>query len=226
MVQRSAQSDFLPGVYVFPGGMLEPTDYAPRVDELCSGITPEQARHIISDIPQPEKALGLLVAAIREVFEEVRILLAYRNSNGLVPFNAEKERQFTEYRRQMQEGSLSFLEMIRSEGLTLATDQIFYFAHFITPPISPIRFDTRFFVAPAPPCQDPLHDALETSSSRWVTPEEALEGHKRQEFPMILPTIYNIEALAHFSSVDEAIASARNREVTFTSLELEPRVST
>ena len=217
MVQRSTESDFCPGVYVFPGGALETADYAQQIEEICSGLTLEQAQRIIEDAPRPEKALGLFVAAIREVFEEVGIILAYRDGS-LITLNTEDERRFAAYRSQIHQGSLSFTDLIRQERLALATDQIFYFAHLITPPPSPIRFNTRFFVAPAPQHQNPLHDALETIDCRWINPQEALEGYKRREFPVILPTIRNLEALAGFPSVDTVISSARSRKVTLGSL--------
>jgi len=39
--------------------------------------------------------------------------------------------------------------IIEQEGLKLVTDSLCYFAHWITPEASPIRFDARFFVASA-----------------------------------------------------------------------------
>jgi hypothetical protein len=113
----------------------------------------------------------------------------------------------------MQEKRLSFEEMIRREGLTLATDRLFYFAHWITPEISPSRFDTHFFVALAPPAQEPLYDALEITAARWVTPKEALEGYKRKEFPLLPPTLSNLEIIAKFLSVEQVIASIQDKEV-------------
>ncbi|NQT47369.1 MAG: NUDIX hydrolase, partial [Chloroflexi bacterium] len=99
------------------------------------------------------------------------------------------------------------------EELKLATDCLFYFSHWITPEMAPIRFDTRFFVAAAPQDQEASHDALETTDSRWISPKEVLEKRKTGELTVAYPTYRNVEALAKFSSVDEVIASTWHKEV-------------
>src|SRR5207245_8073343 len=51
------------------------------------------------------------------------------------------------YRRACHSDKQAFWTMLRTERLTLATDRLVYFAHWITPEESPLRFDTRFFAA-------------------------------------------------------------------------------
>src|SRR5687767_3027797 len=63
---------FMGGVTVFPGGSLAPADLDPRWEE-ASGLDRGAAAALI-DI-EPDKALGLLVCALRESFEEVGFLL-------------------------------------------------------------------------------------------------------------------------------------------------------
>jgi hypothetical protein len=84
--------------------------------------------------------------------------------------------------------------MLRAEGLTLATDRLTYFAHWITPEEQPLRFDTRFFAAVAPP-QDPVVDGHEIVALRWLTPAEAFDAFRRQEITLRLPTLKNLELL-------------------------------
>jgi 8-oxo-dGTP pyrophosphatase MutT (NUDIX family) len=213
MVRRHTKSNFAPGAYVFPGGAVETEDYAPQIAEICSSLTLQQAQNIIKDAASPERALGFFVAAIRETFEEVRILFAYQESGNLITFNEEEEARFAEYRNHMRGNLISFGEMIRRERLALAADRLFYFAHWITPEISPLRFDTRFFVAPAPSNQKPVHDMLETTANIWITPREALERYDRKEFLLLPPTISNLKSLAEFYSVDQVILSTRAKEV-------------
>ena len=81
------------------------------------------------------------------------------------------------------------------EGLTLATDRLTYFAHWITPEEQPLRFDTRFFAAVAPLEQEPEVDGHEIVALRWQTPAEAIAALRRKEITLRLPTIKNVELL-------------------------------
>jgi hypothetical protein len=84
--------------------------------------------------------------------------------------------------------------MLREEGLTLATDHLTYFAHWITPEEQPLRFDTRFFAALAP-AQEPVVDGHEIVALRWMTPAEAFAAFERKEVTLRLPTLKNLELL-------------------------------
>ncbi|MBM4463891.1 MAG: NUDIX hydrolase [Chloroflexi bacterium] len=213
MLRRHSKSAFLPGAYVFPGGRVEVADCGRDAEGLCHGITPQQAQIIIDGATPPERALGFFVTAIREAFEEAGILLAYRESPDLMAINEDEKTRFSQYRQQVQKDPSSFAAMVRSEGVTLAADRLFYFAHWITPEIVPIRFDTRFFVAAAPPGQEALFDALETTDSLWITPQEVLEKRRKDELDVPFPTFCNVKTLAEFSSVDEVISSTVGKEV-------------
>src|SRR3954466_2642294 len=63
MTRRSAQASFAPGAYVFPGGAID------AADAQCHGIADRRAS-------QPDQALTQAIAAIRESFEELGVLLA------------------------------------------------------------------------------------------------------------------------------------------------------
>jgi hypothetical protein len=86
--------------------------------------------------------------------------------------------------------------MLRAEHLTLATDRLAYFAHWITPEEQPIRFDTRFFAAVMPPGQEPVVDGHEIVDLKWLTPAEAISASKRKEIGLRTPTIKNLELVA------------------------------
>ena len=213
MVRRHGKSHFAGNAYVFPGGVMEESDYEPKMESLCCGLTFQQAKGIITDTPYPERALGFFIAAIRETFEEVGILFAYQRSSELLSFNEEESLRFDSYRKKVQENLISLKEMIRKEKLLLAVDQLSYFAHWITPEAAPIRFDTHFFIAPAPTGQVAVHDAIETTQQLWISPKEALNRHRQNLFPMLPPTVSNLNILSCFSSVDEAVASMQGKKI-------------
>jgi hypothetical protein len=99
------------------------------------------------------------------------------------------------------------IPIIEQEGLKLATDSLCYFAHWITPEASPIRFDARFF-GPLPcPDQEACSDGLETTVVKWISPQELLEEHRKGALFLPVPTLSSVSTLARFSSVDEVIAS-------------------
>src|ERR1051326_903884 len=85
MVRRVIHSDFMPDVYVFPGGSVTADDRAAEQTEgVCQPVTPSAAD------PEGRTALGngTRAAAIRELFEEAGILLADRDGK-IMMFNDE-----------------------------------------------------------------------------------------------------------------------------------------
>jgi 8-oxo-dGTP pyrophosphatase MutT (NUDIX family) len=87
------------------------------------------------------------------------------------------------------------------------------FSRWITPPEVRIRFDTHFFLAPAPPGQEPRIDGDEIVDFGWFAPRAALEAFARDEIALVFPTIKHLEQLAGFASADELLAHARGRDV-------------
>ncbi len=209
MVRRVIRSDFMPDVYVFPGGSVSKDDQAAElVEGLCDPIP------VSAGDPEGRTRLGggARAAAIRELFEEAGILLAYQAGKMLAIPDQDVER-FRAYRDAFNERKGSLVQLARTEHLTLATDLLHYFAHWITPEGMPKRFDTHFFLATAPAEQQAAHDRLETSDGIWISPEEALARFEHKEFPLVFATIYQLRELAAFRSVQEALESTTKQHV-------------
>ncbi|PYN13458.1 MAG: hypothetical protein DME05_18540, partial [Candidatus Rokuibacteriota bacterium] len=135
------------GDFVFPGGKIEVSDGPADAAGWCRGVDASLAARVLELETAPHAALGHWVGVIRETFEEVGILLAWAPDGSPARVNG---RRLAEYRRACQADHRTFWEMLRAERLTLATDGLVYFAHWITPEIQPLRFDTRFFAAAMP----------------------------------------------------------------------------
>ncbi len=209
MVRRVIQSDFMPDVYVFPGGSVTADDRAAeQTAGVCQNVSPSEAD------PEERTALGsgTRAAAIRELFEEAGILLAER-AGQVMTFSEENSPRFKEYREAFQQRKGSLVQMAEEEHLTLATGQLSYFEHWITPEGMPKRFDTHFFLATAPEGQQAAYDRLETSEGIWITPTEALTRFERGEFPIVFATIYQLRDLAAFGTVEEALAYTASHHV-------------
>ena len=92
-------------------------------------------------------------------------------------------------------------------------DALVKFSRWITPAEVKIRFDTHFFLAPAPEGTEAAVDGSECVDLGWFTPQDALDAHGRGEILLVFPTIKHLEQLAPFDSAEELIEYARGRDV-------------
>jgi 8-oxo-dGTP pyrophosphatase MutT (NUDIX family) len=105
-------------------------------------------------------------------------------------------------------------EVQEEAGLTLPDPAALVpFARWITPPEVTVRFDTYFFLAPAPEGQEAVPDGQEIVDARWFAPARALEGGEAGELLLVFPTIKNLERLARFASADALLEWASQHEV-------------
>jgi recombination protein RecT len=184
MTRRSVKASFAPGAFVFPGGTVDPADGSERARALSRvrpGQTPEQQ--------------SFAVAAIREAFEELGILLASPHGTaghvGQALIDSMDRDQGTD-----------FLEQVSARQLTLAVDEIWWLAHWVTDRDLPKRFDARFLVARMPAAQEPAPDNSEQFEPVWISPAEALRRHDAGGFDMIFPTIRTLRRMAQWPTVD------------------------
>jgi 8-oxo-dGTP pyrophosphatase MutT (NUDIX family) len=194
LIRRHPASRFGGGDYVFPGGKIEADDVPEDAARWCAGLVPDLAMRRLVNARSPREALAFWVGAIREAFEEVGILLAYDAAGRLLD-PAPRPERLEARRRECLADRGAFWRMLGDERLTLATDRLVYFAHWITPEENPIRFDTRFFAAEAPPGQEAQADGQEIVAVRWLTPGAALEAWRRGEISLRFPTARNLKLL-------------------------------
>jgi 8-oxo-dGTP pyrophosphatase MutT (NUDIX family) len=189
-------------VHVFPGGVVDPADADPALDPRCGGLDDAAAS---AELGVRGGGRAFWVAAVREAFEEAGVLLARTAAGSYVRFDdhPDVEARFDEHRRALNAGGCTFLEVLASEDLVLALDDVQYFAHWITPEGEPKRFDTRFFLARAPEGQAYAHDEGELIGSEWVRPADALQRHRAGTFPMIGPTVVSLQDIGRFATCDE-----------------------
>ena len=192
MTRRSEKASFAPGAYVFPGGGVDATD-----GTAAGRFRPTQT----ADLRQSA------MAAIRESFEELGVLIAYR-ADGSWADQSDIE---------ALDRSGPFFEQCAALGLVPAADQVFTLAHWITDRDMPKRFDVPFLAAPMPPNQQPIADEAEQFEPVWVTPRQALEAHKAGNFFMIFPTIRTLEVMARYATVADAVAACQSEHPAFVS---------
>jgi 8-oxo-dGTP pyrophosphatase MutT (NUDIX family) len=196
MITRHAEAVFAGGALVFPGGRQDAEDAAPVIQHHCHAVSGADAAQ-----------MALRVCAIRETFEEAGLLLARPVGHRSLLSGAEVKE--IEGRLKARLGRTpDFTELVVDGKLELATDLLVPFAHWITPKIRPRRYDTYFFLAPAPEQQEALHDGREAVASVWVAPAEAAADGLAKRVKMIFATRFNLLKLARSATKEAAFAAA------------------
>lgn len=209
MLRRNLKSDFVGGAYVFPGGGVDPADGDPDVAGLCMGRTDLDASR---ELDLPRNGLAFWVAAVRETLEEAGLMMAVHPDGAPLDFSDPAlVARFALHRRAVDHGERRLVEVCAEEDLRLQLGSMHYVDRWITPPGSPRRYDTRFFLAAAPEGQRPVQDDREVISAQWISPTEALERHEAAQFAMLPPTVANLRRLVEHSSAAAALQSAVRR---------------
>ncbi|MBA4178661.1 MAG: NUDIX hydrolase [Leptothrix sp. (in: Bacteria)] len=163
MLRRAERpGDRWSGAAVFPGGVLDRRDR--DAHGCCLGA---DDAGVSLRLGLAEGGLDYLVAAVRETFEEVGLLLA----DGPVDQPA-----LMAWRQRLQAGSAGVAELCAATGLKLDLRGLAYYSHWLTPPGTAKRFDTRFFAARAPEGQHAEADLGEALELMWLTPAQALDA--------------------------------------------------
>jgi 8-oxo-dGTP pyrophosphatase MutT (NUDIX family) len=198
LLRRVTSSAFAAGMYVFPGGRVDDLDHTDELEPYCTGLDDAAASDALGI---DHGGLAFWVASVRECFEESGLLLARRRDGG-EPAVTDDDR------RAVHAGTLSLVELCRRHELVLDLDRIRYVAHWVTPRGEPRRFDTRFFLALAPPGQLGQHDDAETDDSVWIRPAEALAAKADRRWRMLPPTVASLQMLETHPSAAAALAAA------------------
>ncbi len=191
---------FLGGYYVFPGGTVYRDDYSPQMLARCRGLSGRDAQKILGVVHEPELALGHWVAVLRELFEEVGVLLCVAQSGNEIRMNSAAANRIEQKRRSIVGRQLNFASFLESEDLFGDLSRLIYFDHWVTPDIYSMRFDTRFYLAALPPDQIALRRSEEVTDSVWIEPEKALASIDRRDFPILPPTTTVLQRLAQLGS--------------------------
>jgi 8-oxo-dGTP pyrophosphatase MutT (NUDIX family) len=190
MLRRVAAMKFAPGAYVFPGGSVDPADYAAEV----GWHGPDPAEFGARLGASAEMARALVCAAVRETFEEAGVLLAGAPGGGLLadPSGPSWEAD----RAALTAGQLTLAELLSRRGLVLRADLLVPWARWITPEGEPRRFDARFFAAALPAGQRATGHAAESDRIEWLRPADAIESARAGQLSMLPPTATTLHDFA------------------------------
>ncbi len=193
MLRRVPTMEFGPRAMVFPGGGVDPRDG----HELpWAGPSPVSWSARLAAELEPTRML--VVAAIREVFEECGVLFASRTETGeLVDVGTDRWRQI---RAALAAREASLGDVLREHHLQLRTDLLRAQAHWVTPEIEPRQFDTRIFAAVMPAGQVADGETSEADHSGWFRPDDVLADQAAGRAVLLPPTLVSLEHLAEARS--------------------------
>jgi glyoxylase-like metal-dependent hydrolase (beta-lactamase superfamily II)/8-oxo-dGTP pyrophosphatase MutT (NUDIX family) len=171
-VRRSHRLAFLGGFHAFPGGQLDETDRETPV-ENCE---------------ERERA-AIISCAARELFEELGVLVA-RGAQALTVGQRASLLDDLESRR------MTWPQLLKHYGLHLDAEDWMFVGRWVTPPFSPRRFDTWFFLVNCPQKQEPhVTGDAELDEGEWIRVREAVARWQRSEVLSVPPVLHALRTL-------------------------------
>lgn len=171
-VRRSEKLAFLGGFHAFPGGQLDEEDAVTRVENCADAET-----------------RAMIACAARELFEELGVLVA-RGSERLT------KGQLASLLDDLESGRMTFAELLEHFELYLDANDFTFAGRWVTPPFSPRRFDTWFFLVNCPPKQKPHVAPGELETGEWIKAREAYARWQRSEVICVPPVLHALTTLA------------------------------
>ena len=173
-VRRGEKLAFLGGFHAFPGGQREAADAETPVANC-----------------EDEETGAMIACAARELFEELGVLIA-RGAQTLT------KGQRASLADDLESGRMSFPGLLAHYGLCLDARDWTFVGRWVTPPFSPRRFDTWFFLAHCPPKQEPhVRDQEgELASGEWTLAQGAVERWQRSEILTAPPVLHALKTVA------------------------------
>jgi 8-oxo-dGTP pyrophosphatase MutT (NUDIX family) len=212
LMKRGASARFMPGAYVFAGGAVDPGDAAQEVYALSPHLSDEQAS---ATLKVERDGLAYYVAAVREALEECGLLLAYEPDGSMVKLSHREQAELHALRNRLNRQHVNLLELCREQSWRLALDQLYYVAHWITPPGANIRFDTRFFICRAPADQTASLASEEMSALIWRTGRAALDEGDAGDITLAHATRGMLKEIADFAHMQTLLEYASQpRDIT------------
>lgn len=160
LLRRGDTAGFMAGMFVYPGGRLDPADL-----DAADGDLDTAARW----------------TALRECFEESGLLLATDHAGQpATPAHAAA----------LRSSEPPFAEALQALDLRPGLQTLRPFARWVTPAVERRRFDTRFYLAPHPHGQEAAPDGFEMVEHRWRRPAAALQEYASSSMLLSPPTFY------------------------------------
>lgn len=200
MAKRHKNARFMSEHHVFPGGSIDEQDSTKESREILEKIDDSVTNNVKNICENPS---NLWIVATRELFEETGILIANNKSGNSIGKIENKPKKLKKYQKKLQKNRITMTDFLVKENLYYSASNLKYFGRFITPELSPIRFDTQFFL-----CKFPLNQNInlfydELTESLWGSPKQIIKNFKKKQIKLIFPQYNTLKRLKKFKTIQE-----------------------
>nr|XP_033787783.1 nucleoside diphosphate-linked moiety X motif 19-like [Geotrypetes seraphini] len=231
LLQRSSKSGFMPNTYVFPGGLVEDSDFSSEWLDVFKLHEPKPAfgLHSVKQNPSTRPPLFLTdrtefgspipgevafrICAIRETFEESGILLVVPNScdvnssQHVTEAVVHDQKELAKWRLKVQSNPAHFINLCTELGCMPNIWALHEWGNWLTPILSEKvnqrRYDTAFFICSLEDKPYTVEDQKEVVLCKWLAPPEAIELSKARKLRLGPPQFYEISRMCNFPSLRE-----------------------
>lgn len=192
MQRRVSSMKFAPSMWVFPGGGVDPRDEVPGLPWAGPSPADWGRRFGVPDAT----AQAIVIAAVREIFEECGVLLAGTSADDVVLDVTADDWQAD--RAAVLERRLPFAVLLERRGLVLRSDLLALQDHWITPEMEPRRYDTWFFSARLPERQVADDRTTEADTAVWRRPSDVIAEEAAGQARMFPPTLVQLQRVSRW----------------------------
>ncbi|MCB1680053.1 MAG: NUDIX domain-containing protein [Halioglobus sp.] len=104
-------------------------------------------------------------------------------------------------------------EALEEAGVRPRLEAMVQLSHWTTPVVESRRFSTWFYAAPLAAEEQVVIDGSEIHDAQWLAVREAMAEHEAGELAMLPPTYITLGRLAVYDTVEQAVATERERPV-------------
>ena len=206
MAKRHKNARFMSEHHVFPGGGIDEQDLNKESRARLVGIDENVINNLKEICEDPE---NLWIIAIRELFEETGILIATDKTGESLRKIEEKSKKLKKYQKSLQKKRKTMTDVLIKENLYYDANNLKYFGRLVTPAMSPIRFDTQFFLCKIPQKQNIYLFRDELTEGLWGSPKQVLELYKKNQIKIIFPQHSTLRRLKKFKTIQEAFDNSK-----------------
>ena len=207
MAKRHENARFMSEHHVFPGGSLDEQDSTKEASARLVGIDEKITNSLKEICDDPS---NLWVVATRELFEETGILIATNKSGNSLGKIENKPKKIKKYQKKLQKKQVTMTDFLIKENLYYSASNLTYFGRFITPELSPIRFDTQFFLCKFPNNQNINLFYDELTEGLWSSPKQLIKNFKKKQIKLIYPQYSTLKRLKKFKTIQELFENSKH----------------